>query len=152
DGDRAPLSDLAALADATDAILLLDEAHATGVYGPQGRGLGAAYEGRANVIALHTCGKALGASGGLVTLPSLYKEFLVNRSRAFVYSAAPSPLMAAVVREALKLSAAADEARARLRVLVAHTTRLMAAHQGWNASGSQIQPVILGADSRAVRF
>jgi 8-amino-7-oxononanoate synthase len=152
DGDRAPLADLAALADATGAMLLLDEAHATGVHGPQGRGLGAAHEGRANVIALHTCGKALGAAGGLVTLPRVYKEFLVNRARGFVYSTAPSPLLAAVVREALKLCAAADEARARLQALVAHTGKLMAQYQGWKASGSQIQPVILGSDSRAVRF
>jgi 8-amino-7-oxononanoate synthase len=152
DGDRAPLADLVALAEREDAMLVLDEAHATGVYGPQGRGLGAAYEGRAHVISLHTCGKALGASGGLVTLPTLYKEFLVNRSRAFVYSTAPSPLMAAVVRSALKLSAAADDARARVAALVAHTAKLMASYQGWKASGSQIQPIILGADSRAVRF
>jgi len=152
DGDRAPLSELVALADATDSILLLDEAHATGVYGPQGRGLGAAFEGRANVISLHTCGKALGAAGGLVTLPSVYKEFLVNRSRAFVYSTAPSPLMAAVVREALKLAAADEAGRARLMALVAHAGKLMASYQGWQASGSQIQPVILGSDSRAVRF
>ena len=150
DGDRAPLADLVALADRTDAMLLLDEAHATGVYGPEGRGLGAAYEGRDNVISLHTCGKALGAAGGLVTCPRIYKEFLVNRSRAFVYSTAPSPLMAAVVREALKLSAAADVQRARLQALIAHTAKLMAACQGWQASGSQIQPVILGADTRAV--
>ena len=152
DGDRAPLADLAALAEREDAMLVLDEAHATGVYGPQGRGLGAEYEGRANVISLHTCGKALGAAGGLVTCPRIYKEFLVNRSRAFVYSTAPSPLMAAVVRQALKLSAAADDARARVAALVAHTGRLMASYQGWKASGSQIQPIILGADSRAVRF
>jgi 8-amino-7-oxononanoate synthase len=104
------------------------------------------------VISLHTCGKALGAAGGLVTLPPIYKEFLINRARAFVYSTAPSPLMAAVVREALKCCAAADAARARLAALVAHTGKLMAAYQGWQASGSQIQPVILGADSRAVRF
>ncbi len=152
DGDRAPLADLAALAARHEAMLLLDEAHATGVYGPQGRGLGADLEGRANVISLHTCGKALGAAGGLVTLPALYKQFLVNRSRAFVYSTAPSPLMAAVVRQALKLSAAADDARARLQALVTHTAKLMATYQGWKASGSQIQPVILGADSRAMRF
>jgi 8-amino-7-oxononanoate synthase len=152
DGDHAPLADLVALADATDAMLLLDEAHATGVYGPQGRGLGTAYEGRANVMALHTCGKALGASGGLVTCPRVYKEFLVNRSRAFVYSTAPSPLMAAVVREALTLCAAADAARARLQALVMHTGELMGRYQGWKASGSQIQPVILGSDARAVHF
>ena len=152
DGDRAPLADLVALAAATDAMLLLDEAHATGVYGDRGRGLGAEYEGHANVIALHTCGKALGVAGGLVTCPRVYKEFLVNRSRAFVYSTAPSPLLAAVVREALKLCAAADDARARLQGLVAHTGKLMTRYQSWKASGSQIQPVILGSDSRAVRF
>ena len=69
DGDRAPLADLVALAARHDAMLLLDEAHATGVYGDQGRGLGAAYEGAPNIISLHTCGKALGAAGALVCLP-----------------------------------------------------------------------------------
>ena len=150
DGDRAPLDELVALADATDSMLVLDEAHATGVYGPQGRGMGAAHEGRENIISLHTCGKALGASGGLITCSRLYRDFLVNRARAFVYSTAPSPLMAAVVREALKLSAAADAKRARLAGLVAHAGR--SAQQGWLASGSQIQPIILGQDARALRF
>jgi 8-amino-7-oxononanoate synthase len=152
DGDRAPLDDLVALAEATGAMLVLDEAHATGVYGPQGRGLGAAYEGRENIVALHTCGKALGVSGGLITCSRLYRDFLVNRARAFVYSTAPSPLMAAVVRQALKLSAAADAERARLAALVAHAGKLMRAHQGWEPSSSQIQPIILGQDARAVRF
>lgn len=152
DGDRAPLDDLVALADASESILVLDEAHATGVYGPQGRGLGAALEGRENVIALHTCGKALGASGGLITCSRLYRNFLVNRARAFVYSTAPSPLMAAVVREALKIAASADSERARLMALVAHAGKLMRAHQGSQPSGSQIQPIILGQDARALRF
>jgi 8-amino-7-oxononanoate synthase len=152
DGDRAPLDDLVALADATDSMLVLDEAHATGVYGPQGRGLAAAYEGRENIITLHTCGKALGAAGGIVTCASIYKEYLVNRARAFVYSTAPSPLLAAVVREALKLCAAADAPRARLAALVAHVEKRLAGHNQWQASGSPIQPIILGADARAVKF
>ena len=54
---------------AHDAMLILDEAHATGVYGPQGRGLAAAFEGASNIVSLHTCGKALGVMGALVTLP-----------------------------------------------------------------------------------
>jgi 8-amino-7-oxononanoate synthase len=152
DGDCAPLDELMRLADETGAMLVLDEAHATGVYGPQGRGLGAGFEGRENVIALHTCGKALGASGGLITCARVYRDFLVNRASAFVYSTAPSPLMAAVVRQALKLSAAADAERQRLTALVAHAGKLMRTYQGWQASGSQIQPIILGQDSRAVRF
>jgi len=152
DGDRAPLSDLVALADATESMLLLDEAHATGVYGPQGRGLAAQYEGRENIIALHTCGKALGAAGGLVTCARLYRDFLVNRARGFVYSTAPSPLMASVVRAALQLAAAADDRRARLMALVAHMEQRLRGDALWRASGSPIQPIILGSDARALRF
>ena len=62
DGDRAPLGELMALADRHDAYLVVDEAHATGVFGPDGRGLAAFLEGRPNVIVLHTCGKALGGA------------------------------------------------------------------------------------------
>ncbi len=148
DGDRAPLNDLAALADRHDAMLLLDEAHATGVYGPQGRGLGAGLEGQDNVITLHTCGKALGVMGALICLPKNLHDFMVNRSRSFIYSTAPSPLMAAALRAALKFIAGADQERARLAALVRHADGLMQ-RSGFAPSGSQIQPVILGADTRA---
>jgi 8-amino-7-oxononanoate synthase len=149
DGDRAPLADLVALAAKHDAMLLLDEAHATGVYGDQGRGLGAPYEGAPNIISLHTCGKGLGASGALICLPRLYRDFLVNRGRAFIYSTAPSPLMAAVVRAALKISAGAQQERAQLQALVRHAGELLK-NVGLPFSGSQIVPVVLGADTRAV--
>ena len=149
DGDRAPLAELVALAARYDAMLVLDEAHATGVHGDQGRGLSADYEGAPNIISLHTCGKGLGAAGALVCLPRLYRDFLVNRGRAFIYSTAPSPLMAAVVRAALKLCAGAEQERSQLRALVRHAETHL--HRlGLKASGSQIQPVILGADQRAV--
>lgn len=149
DGDRAPLDELVALAARHDAMLVLDEAHATGVYGDQGRGLGAAYEGAPNIVSLHTCGKGLGAAGALVCLPRLYRDFLVNRGRAFIYSTAPSPLMAAVVRAALKICAGAEQERAQLQALVRHAGGLMKSLE-LLSSGSQIVPVILGADSRAV--
>jgi 8-amino-7-oxononanoate synthase len=149
DGDRAPLPDLVALAARHDAMLILDEAHATGVYGDQGRGLGAPYEGASNIISLHTCGKALGAAGALVLLPKLYRDFMVNRGRAFIYSTAPSPLMAAVVRAALKISAGAEQERAELAGLVKHAGEGLK-RLGLAVSGSQIQPVILGEDRRAV--
>ena len=113
DGDVAPLAELVALAARHDAMLLLDEAHATGVYGEQGQGLSAEYEGASNIISPHTCGKALGAAGALVCSPKLYRDFMVNRGRAFIYSTAPSPLMAAVVRAALKISAGAEQERAQ---------------------------------------
>jgi len=151
DGDRAPLADLVALASRHDAMLILDEAHATGVHGDQGRGLGAQYEGAPNIISLHTCGKGLGAAGALVCLPKLYRDFMVNRGRAFIYSTAPSPLMAAVVRSSLKICAGAEQERTQLRNLVRHAEAHL--HRlGLKASGSQIQPVILGEDRRAVAF
>lgn len=149
DGDRAPLAELVALAARYDAMLLLDEAHATGVYDDQGRGLGAQYEGAPNIISLHTCGKGLGASGALVCLPRLYRDFLVNRGRAFIYSTAPSPLMAAVVRAALTICAGAEQERTQLQALVRHAGGLMKT-LGQPSSGSQIVPLILGADTRAV--
>lgn len=149
DGDRAPLADLVALAERADAMLVLDEAHATGVYGPEGRGLGAALEGLPNVISLHTCGKALGAAGALVCLPALLRDFIVNRGRSFIYSTAPSPLMAAVVRAALKIVAGAEDERARLAALVRHAGARMRG-LGLPVSGSQIQPLIVGTDRRAV--
>ena len=92
DGDRAPLAELIAIADRHDGMLVIDEAHATGVFGPDGRGLGAELEGRANVVTLHTCGKALGVIGALVLAPDTLRDYLVNRCRPFIYATAPSPL------------------------------------------------------------
>ena len=149
DGDRAPLNDLMALAARHDAMLILDEAHATGVYGPQGRGLAAEYEGAPNIISLHTCGKALGVMGALVTMPRLMRDFMVNRGRSFIYSTAPSPLMAAATRAALTIAAGAEQERAQLQALIRQTGALMT-RLGLTASGSQIQPIIVGADTRAV--
>lgn len=150
DGDRAPLADLAALADANDAVLIIDEAHATGVFGAGGRGLAAALEGRENVITLHTCGKAMGCEGALVCAPAVVTDFLVNRGRGFIFSTAPSPLMAAAVRTALRIIEAADDRRAKLAALITHAERLLGPH-GALISGSQVMPVILGDDARTMR-
>jgi 8-amino-7-oxononanoate synthase len=92
---------------------VIDEAHATGVLGPQGRGLAAAFEGRDNVITLHTCGKALGTVGGFIVAPRVVRDFLVNRSRPFIFATAPSPLIAAITRAALALSRSNPERRER---------------------------------------
>lgn len=150
DGDRAPLADLAAIARRHEGLLIVDEAHATGVLGPHGRGLGHALDGRDDVISLHTCGKALGAVGALVCAPRIIADFLINRCRPFIYATAPSPLIAAVVRQALQLSRAGNDRRARLDDLVLHACGRLAQTTGALASGSQILPVIVGADRRAV--
>jgi 8-amino-7-oxononanoate synthase len=150
DGDVAPLADLAALADRHEAFLFIDEAHATGVYGPQGRGLSAGLEGRRNVLALHTCGKALGGSGALLTAPRVLIDFLVNRSRPFIYATAPSPLMAVAAQEALAILRDEPERRAALADLVAFASAELAARCGVTPSGSQIVPVIVGDNARTM--
>ena len=150
DGDRAPLDALAELADTHEAMLLIDEAHATGVFGPDGRGLAAHLDGRANVITLRTCGKALGCEGALLCGPRIMRDFLVNRGRAFIFSTAPSPLIAATVRAALRLLATEPERRDRLHALVAHAHDALVP-LGAIGSGSQILPVILGDDARAMQ-
>jgi 8-amino-7-oxononanoate synthase len=148
DGDLAPLGDIAALAARYDATLLIDEAHATGVLGPQGRGLSALLEGAPHVITLHTCGKALGVSGGLLLMPDLLRRFMINRCKPFIYATAPSPLIASAVRTALRLCAGADDRRAALQAHIAQLARHLA-HLGLPSTGTAIQPVILGADRRA---
>ena len=152
DGDRAPVDDLQAIARRHDAMLVIDEAHATGVYGPDGRGLAAHLEGAANVIALHTCGKALGAAGGLVCASRTVCDFLINRGRAFVFSTAPPPLQAATVRAGLALCRDAPERRERLARLVTHAGREFSQCCGLTASGSQILPVILGEEIRTMQL
>lgn len=150
DGDRAPLDELAAVAARHDAMLVLDEAHATGVFGPDGRGFGAALEGRANVMSLHTCGKALGLMGGLVLCPAAIRDFLVNRARGFIYATAPSPLIAAGVRAALRIVQEQPERRTRLQSRMALASTLVRETLAMAPSGSQIQPVLAGSDLRAV--
>ena len=151
DGDRAPLADLAAVADRFDAVLVVDEAHATGVYGANGAGLASDLVRRDNLITLHTCGKALGCEGALVCAPRVVTDFLVNRGRPFIFSTAPSPLMAWLVRQSLEIVATQPERQARLAALVRHTEARLAP-LGITASGTQIQPVIIGENDRTMRI
>jgi 8-amino-7-oxononanoate synthase len=150
DGDRAPLDELIAVAERHDAMLLIDEAHATGVYGPDGRGLAASLEGRDNVIALHTCGKALGGAGALVSGPRVLCEFMLNRCRPFIYATAPSPLMAVAALESLEILEEEPERRERLAHLTSVAGRAARASGAATPTGSQILPVIVGEDRAAV--
>jgi 8-amino-7-oxononanoate synthase len=150
DGDSPNLEELLAVADRHEAMLVIDEAHATGVLGPQGRGLAAAFEGRDNVITLHTCGKALGTVGGFILAPRIIRDFLVNRSRPFIFATAPSPLTAAITRTALELSRSKPERRERLAALVCFAGDELRRRCHIEPSGSHIIPVIIGSDRAAV--
>lgn len=151
DGDVAPVAELHALAHVHDATLIVDEAHASGIFGPTGRGF---TEGRYDerLITLHTCGKALGVAGGLLAGPALVMEYLVNTARPFIYSTAPPPYIAAAVRRALALIDEEPWRRERLRHLASFAGRRLARTlpRETHHSGTQIIPVILGAESRTI--
>jgi 8-amino-7-oxononanoate synthase len=144
EGDRAPLKELKVLAEQFGAFLVIDEAHATGVYGPQGRGLGAEFEGSDCVIVLHTGGKALGCSGALVTAPGILIDFLINRARPFIFATAPAPLVAVALGESLAILREEPGRRARLTALVDYAREAIGKHLGLATPPSQILPVIIG--------
>jgi 8-amino-7-oxononanoate synthase len=132
----------------------VDEAHATGVFGPQGRGLVAAAEAEGRIFAaVHTCGKALAGMGAFVSGSRILKQFLINRARPFVFSTALPPYIAAQMRVAIGIVASADAERERLADLATHLrTRLREAGFDTAQSNSQIVPVILGTNDRALQF
>ncbi|MCC6940486.1 MAG: 8-amino-7-oxononanoate synthase [Novosphingobium sp.] len=149
DGDMAPVADMAEVALRHDAVMLIDEAHATGVFGRDGRGLAADLDGRPDTIVLRTCGKALGCEGALVLAPHVVRDFLVNRGRPFIFSTAPSPLVAAAVREAIRMLADEPDRRDALHDLVARAEHVLGRH-GAVATGSQLLPLILHDDARTM--
>lgn len=150
DGDKAPLVDLQAVCLRHEAILFVDEAHATGVFGPDGRGLASEWEGAENVLVLHTCSKALGGAGALINGPKILLDFLVNRSRPFIFATAPSPLMAVAAGEALKSLKEEPERRQRLAHLVEVAAGAARRHYLGVPRHSQIIPMIVGDDKNAI--
>ena len=115
DGDRAPLRDLIDLKKRFGALLMLDEAHAVGVIGPNGRGLAAQENLNDDVdVPMGTLSKALGASGGYICGSRDLIEWLINRARSFVYSTAPPPGIAAAALAAVEFLASPEGEERRL--------------------------------------
>ncbi len=154
DGDLAPLADLADVCRRHEAMLLVDEAHATGVFGPLGRGASehAGVEGLVGVR-VGTLSKALGCAGGFVAGTRPLIEWLVNRARPYVFSTAMPAPVAAAARTAVEIVRAEPEPRRRL-LARAEVLRRRLIDVGWNvgASSSQIIPVVVGDPARAVAF
>lgn len=150
DGDRAPLTDLAQLAERHDAMLVIDEAHAVGVFGDRGTGLAGALGKRDNVLVLRTCGKALGGEGGLLTMPIVLREFFINRARPLIFSTAPSPLAVHLAHQAIVHVADTPSLQCGL---ADHIALARSCFSGLNLSpgqDSQIFPIIIGDDRIAV--
>lgn len=150
DGDRAPLADLARIADKHEAMLVIDEAHAVGVFGDRGVGLCAALGKRDNVLVLRTCGKALGGEGGLLTMPAILREFFINRARPFIFSTAPSPLTAHLAHQTIVHVGDSPSLQAGLAEHIALARNCFAGLQLSDGQDSQIFPIILGEDRVAV--
>jgi 8-amino-7-oxononanoate synthase len=150
DGDRAPLRDLVELKKYFNALLLLDEAHAIGVIGPNGRGLAVAENLSDDVdVQMGTLSKALGVSGGYICGSRNLIEWLINRARSFIFSTAPPPGLAAAALAAVDfISSAEGEDRRRLlwRNIDILRERL-SLH-----SGSAIFPWIVGDEQAALEL
>ena len=146
DGDIALLREICELKEKTGALLLVDEAHAFGILGPQGRGLAAelGLENRVD-FQMGTFSKAVGLSGGYLCATRSWIDWLINRARSFVFSTAPSPALAETVSKSLDLviGKRGDELRAGLwenvRVMNEEAT-------------SAILPVVLGSNEKALQM
>ena len=154
EGDRAPLAELAALADRHGAELIVDEAHAIGVRGPNGSGCVAAAGLSSRVLAtVHTCGKALASAGAFVCGSDHLRSYLINCARTFIFNTALPPYFASQVFAGMKLAADADAGRARLAQLSAFLRNELRANGFYIPEiDSQIAPIILGRNDAAVRF
>jgi len=114
DGDYSPLCDLVGLKDEYGANLFLDEAHATGVIGPGGKGLAAHWGLNQRIeVQMGTLSKALGGSGGFIASSRAVIDLLINRARSFIFSTAPPPAVAAGASAALGIVQSAEGERLR---------------------------------------
>ena len=156
DGDRAPLRELIELKKRFGMLLMLDEAHAVGVIGPNGRGLAAEENVSDEVdVQMGTLSKALGTSGGYICGSRSLIDWLINRARSFIFSTAPPPSTAAAALAAVDfLSSSEGEKR---RLLLRERIRLMqqllprAGLEGEDvAARSAIFPLIVGDEKAAL--
>ena len=156
DGDRAPLRELVELKKRFRALLMLDEAHAIGVIGLNGRGLAAAENVSQEVdVQMGTLSKALGTSGGYICGSHTLIEWLINRARSFIYSTAPPPAIAAAGLAAVDFFASPEGEKRRL--LLWERIRLMqqllprTGLEGKDvAAPSAIFPLIVGDEKAAL--
>jgi 8-amino-7-oxononanoate synthase len=153
DGDAAPLPEIVALKEKYGAWLMVDEAHATGLYGKYRRGL-AEELGVSNQIEIQmgTLGKALGASGGYICGSRALIDFLVNHARSFIFSTAPVPAAAAAATAGIRF-VQSSEGKTRCKSLSQLVNHFNSKLKTQNSkSAGVIIPLIVGDESRAVEL
>lgn len=150
DGDLAPLNEIAACCEAHQALLVVDEAHATGVYGSRGEGLTGTPELKGKIYAcIHTFGKALGLHGACITGSHTLRNFLLNQARSFIFTTALPPLTYLQLQAAYKILPEAN--RQELFQLIAHFRKQAAlcAPIQFLESSSPIQGILIGDNFKA---
>ena len=156
DGDRVPLRDLVELKKRFDAFLMLDEAHAVGVIGTNGRGLAAEENVSDSVdVQMGTLSKALGASGGYICGSRSLIEWLINRARSFIYSTAPPAAIAAAATAALDFLSSPEGEKRRLLLwerinLLRELLPVNAMNKKRSDACSAIFPWIVGGEQAAL--
>jgi 8-amino-7-oxononanoate synthase len=155
DGDVAPLREIVALKEKYGAWLMVDEAHATGLFGPGRRGLADELSVSDRIeIQMGTLGKALGSAGGYICGPRALTDYLVNRARSFIFSTAPVPAAAAAARAAVQLVQSAEGAKRCDQLwLLVNQLKTGLAPLGWTLPGvnSAIIPLIIGLEDGAMK-
>lgn len=152
DGDLAPITDITEVALAHGAMVMIDEAHSTGVFGPNGKGLvrAAGLEASTN-ICMGTLSKALGSYGGFVACSESLRAFLINHSRTFIYSTGLPPSAIGAALGAMDLLDGDDQLGSRLLTRAdAFRKRLKVAGFNTGNSCSQIIPIIIGDNNKAL--
>jgi 8-amino-7-oxononanoate synthase len=160
DGDSADIPALLALCERHDALLLLDDAHGFGVLGPQGRGSLAAaglYGAQASrrVLYMATLGKAAGVAGAFVAGGESLVEWLLQKTRSYIFATAAPALLASALRASLQVIAQDEWRRTHLQRLIARLRDGLTAGlegSGWQLSASQtaIQPLLIGPNDQAL--
>jgi len=151
DGDDAPLADYAVLCREHGAALIVDEAHAVGIYGRRGSGL-LEMMGAEALVSIDTAGKALGVCGAFVSGPAWVIDSLIQRARSFIFSTALPPAVAAALQASLMVIESEPWRRHRLLQRAAYLrSRLRDAGISVPDGVSHIVPVLIGENGRAVR-
>ncbi|MCA9401376.1 MAG: 8-amino-7-oxononanoate synthase [Candidatus Omnitrophica bacterium] len=154
DGDVAPLKDIVALAKKHQAILMVDEAHALGVFGAHGRGLAEALQVEDDIdIIVATLSKSAGSFGAYVTGSRMLIDFLINKARSFIYTTGLPPSIAAASLKGLEIICSDHERRKRLWDNTDYLNNALT-ENGFDTlnSSSPIIPVLVGEESLAVEF
>jgi 7-keto-8-aminopelargonate synthetase-like enzyme len=153
DGDKAELRELANLCRQHGALLVVDEAHATGIFGSQGQGL-AQETGVAPDIQMGTLGKSVGVCGAFVAGKKVLVELLVNKARSLIYTTALSPALMGAALAALQIisSEEGDHRRARLRKNVETFCNLLPRELRPSTGPSHIVPVRIGDSATTMKI